>query len=279
MPNETQTPAEIQAAAAQAAAALAAAQATGQKITLTQDEINHIKETTRQEERSKLQSRLEKAANLEEKVQLLEANKQQVTQERNTLQTNLETLTASIKSDTNTVDIPKLVQEVTVAARTKTEAEIKDRMIALEDRLKAIDTENGQLKLDNYRSGRLAQEKDAGNKFIAELVTGNSQDEIEASLLKAKETYVQYFGAGTTPPPATAPVKIGPSPVVEPAAQGHAQAAPAAPLPAGKEGLVSVMKGLVKGKSDKKQKAFMENREALLEAAEEEAAQANPLVQ
>lgn len=252
-------------------------------ITLSQDELNHIKEQTRQEERSKLQSRLEKAASLEEKVQMIERDKQQVEQERNTLKSNLETLQKSIKSESNTVDIPKLVDEVTRAARTKTEAEIRDRMVALESRIQAIDAENNRLKLDSYRSKRLEKARADGGKFIAELVTGNSPEEIEASLLKASETYKQYFGAGNVPAPTTAqaqqPTTTGPTPVIEPSAQSQAHAAPAAPIPAGKEGILDVMKGLVKGKSDKKQKLFQENREELLAAAEEEAAQANVLVQ
>jgi len=248
---------------------------------LSMDEINQLKEKVRQEERAKLQSRLSKSDRMAEQVQSLEADKIAIEKERDTITASLDSLRKSIKSESGTVDIPHLIKEVTDNARMKAEKDIQERVVALDNRLKQIEAENSTLKVDNCRSKLLARAKDSGEQFIAELVTGNSSEELEASLLKAKETYVQYFGAAKkaqAPTPASAATN-GPTPVSEPAAQTQAHASPVEPQVPGKEGVLGLANSLRGVKSDKAKKTFAENRQELLDLAEAEAAQQNALVQ
>lgn len=249
-------------------------EASNQPI-LSQEDLNHLKERIRSEERAKLQDKLGKASQLEQERQEWLQEKETLKKDKEALSANLDSLKKSVHSESGTVDIPRLINEVTEKTSLQIAENTKGRMQELERSVAAMQEENSRLKIESYKSRRVSESKDKGEKFITELVSGKTEEEIEASLLKAKDAYKQYFAGITPAQPVRAVTSNGPSPVVEPAAQSQSHAAPAAAPESGKEGVQNIITKLAtpKGRRD-----YAENREALLEAAAEEAAEANLLV-
>ena len=249
-----------------------------QTVALNQDEINRLKEQVRTEERAKLQSRLERAAQLEQSVEVLTAENENIRKDKNTVASNLESLRNSIKSESGSVDIPKLIEEITEKTSKQVAEKTQTEMAALSKTVATMQTENAQLKLGQYKSKRVLESRDKGDKFIAELVAGDSEEEIESSILRAKDAYTKYF-AGTNVPAEPTQVSPpsntnGPTPVVDQASQAQAHATPAA-TDTGKEGMQSIVAGL---KTKHGKEVYAENREALLDAAAAEMNDSNLLV-
>jgi len=251
-------------------------------VTVTDAELNAIREKIRMEERGKLQTKLDQLETAQQKIselsdQLLalqtqstgstakvtelEASLAQATQEFDALKT-------SVSGEDNTVDVAALIREVNDTADQRFAGEYRDRLAAMETRLQASETHAASLAVDNYRQARIAEERGKGTKFIAELVTGSNKEDIEKSILGAVEVYKVNFPAtidtATTPSPQSvhATAQPGAAPVTAAADGGAAHAEPSAP--GAQEGIAEIATKLT-GKRGSK--LYEENRDALLEAA------------
>jgi len=257
---------------------------------VSQDDLNQIRERIRMEERSKLQGKLDKleasqqdVINLQQKVSQSDAEVTALKSELAKSKQALESLQSSVNTE-NEVDLAKLVREVNDKAAERFKAETHDRMQALENNVKNMQSENGKLRVENYKQRRITDETTKGTKFILELVVGNTEAEIEQSLQNAIAKHREYFGTSAQAPvvsngnPApTVPAAPGVTPVTRPVETANANLQPSSSNVDG-EGVQDMVKNL-SGKKGKK--LFTENRDTLLEAAGHEFKEnvgANPIV-
>jgi len=250
-------------------------------VALSQEDLNGLREHIRMEERSKLQNRIDtletaQTENLTLREQLLVANGQQSTSAQALVQAQQElaTLQDSVTAEDSTVDVAKLIREVNDKAEERYATKTQDQLAALNTSVQEMKAENELLRVSNYRQTRINEETAKGEKFISELVNGNTEAEVETSIHTAIETYKNYFGSGPAPvgatpptgtPPAPSPMP-GASPVREPVEGQQAHATPSSPADNG-EGVATMVKNLA-GRQGKA--VYEENREALLDAATSE---------
>jgi hypothetical protein len=252
--------------------------------TVSTDDLNAIRERIRLEERSKVQDRLSKVTVLEHENTALQATVTQSAEalasakgELTTVQGSLDAVNHALDAEGNKVDVPKLIKEISDNAHARYQGEVADKINTLETSVNNMAIENGRLKVDGYKQTRLAQEASKGTKFIAELINGDTVEKVEASILNAIAKHREYFGETLTTPvdtllappnivPVVPAVPQGASPVTQPVETGAAFTP--SPL-SGDEGLAGIVKDM-KGKAGSK--TFVENREALLQAAQNEAA-------
>lgn len=240
--------------------------------------LNQLREQIRAEERTRLSEQIEASQGRVERLsQELEAARASESEVRNQLaQANdqvrqtTEELTAlresvSQQGDKPTVDIEKLVKETAQSARKEAEAAFTQQLGQVQQQLDSLNAENHALKLQQYRDQAIAIAEASGKKLVREMVTGNTNEEIDASIERAAKAYADYFGnvapQPVVPQTVTQPV-TPPAPVGAPAPGTHPSQSPAADAPAGgTQQLVSRLKG-----RDGKE-VYAQNREALKEAA------------
>lgn len=242
---------------------------TAGAASVSAEDINAIRERIRMEERSKLQSKLEKLETMATENQHLTAQINEVKGQLAKTQTSFDTLQASVKKDDNSVDVAKLIREVSDKADKRYQEHFSTEIANLKATIGTMQTANQRLLVDNYRQKRMSEEQAKGTKFIRELVTGNTEAEIEQSLMDAIEKFKSYFGGSTaiaapTPQPQTV-AQPGVAPVRAPVEAGNAALQPTAP--GNGEGAMGIVQNLT-GRAGKK--LFAENREALLDAATRE---------
>jgi hypothetical protein len=83
----------------------------------------------------------------------------------------------------------KEIKELKTNSKKSDSQEVKDlkiKITELENKLAEKDKEISTIKLTSYRDKKIAE---AGGELIPELVTGNSEEEIDLSIEKAKERY------------------------------------------------------------------------------------------
>lgn len=83
----------------------------------------------------------------------------------------------------------KEIKEAKANSKKSESQEVKDlnlKITELENKLAEKDGEISTIKLDSYKSKKMAE---AGGELIPELVTGNSEEEIDLAIEKAKERY------------------------------------------------------------------------------------------
>lgn len=83
----------------------------------------------------------------------------------------------------------KEIKELKTNSKKTDSQEVKDlkiKITELENKLAEKDKEISTIKLASYRDKKIAE---AGGELIPELVTGNSEEEIDLSIEKAKERY------------------------------------------------------------------------------------------
>lgn len=249
-------------------------------ITLTEDEGKALRESIRAEEKAKLSTRIHaletmevEHQNLKSRFVALENENAGLTQQIGQLNKDVDDLRKAVPQDGKKVDIQKIIEEVRQATIAQVSQGTTQQINELTAKLTRMESESAQLRLENYRAKRLAEEQAKGSKFIAELVNGNSEVEIEQSITKAQEVYSRHFpsGAVTAPPTTVVPAAgasasgaKGPTPVATPAV-GDA----AAHTPAGESGrsIQEVLRD-VRAKGDPK--AYAEQRRDLKAAAKEE---------
>jgi len=252
-------------------------------VSVSDDDVKAIREHIRMEERSKLQSKLDRHDQLirdnDELNKRVAVAEQKVAEAMNAAKVSqdaLASLQQSVHTDNN-VDVAKLIREVGDKTGTRIAGEMKQRIADLENTVAQMNNENARLQVEGYRQQRIAEETQKGTQFIRELITGNTREDIERSLQEAIAKHAQYFSTvrNTTAPgapitPAT-PVSHGAAPVhgVVEAGSPVAQVAPQG------EGVAGIL-GTLRGKKGKAQ--YAANREALLEAAEAEVASSNNIM-
>lgn len=220
---------------------------TDGSVTMTDADLNLLRDKVRMEERGKLATRIDQLEATEIAYHEMKARLTTLEAETVPLREEVETLRKSVSTDKK-LDVQKLIEEVRANAVASLQATTEQRISELSRQLETLTTENRRLALSSYKARRIAEEQAAGAKFILELVHGDTETEIDASITQAKQVYSKHFpsatpgqpggqpptSAGTTPAAAGAGASAGargPSPVAIPAA-GDA----AAPAPVGGEG-------------------------------------------
>lgn len=243
--------------------------------TYTEDQVEQMRERIRLEEREKLRKQLEQEAQARATA---EADARKRAEE-------LDTLRKSVKPSEqgSTVDIPKLIDEVTAKARTSVEESFKSQLQSLDSEVKTLKADRDALRIDNYRKDRILKLKGEGTPFIEELVTGRTPEEIEASILAAQEAHKRYFAKSAATPQSPQPAPVvpatlpqGPTPVADPAQQAQQHATPSA---ATGTPVAAILEKLAAAKTTaEKQRLYKEHRELLQGAAEELAPGSSVLV-
>lgn len=196
---------------------------------ITQADLTTAVEAARKEEKDKLYGEIEtlKAQNAKFSSDKLAVDQQlaTLTQEHATLKATAETLVKAKKSD-GTIDVQKLIEEVTDRVAKGAETSYSKTVTELQNQVSAL---NGQLKSRELKEVRERLIVDAGgvDSLIPELVQGNTEEEIKASVASSKAIFDRAksrFSPNTAQPPAGTP--SAPAPISQPAT------APAiAPLP------------------------------------------------
>lgn len=135
----------------------------------------------REEEKNKLYPQIEKLKKDKNDLLLVVAEREATIKEQEKtitdLQKNHSKLAKDVEESTST---NKVVQEQALL--------ISQLEQQLEETQSQYETEMNSLKLNSYRDGLIAQ---AGGEIIAELVTGNTEEEINASIELAKQRYAE----------------------------------------------------------------------------------------
>lgn len=245
-------------------------------VTVNDEELKQLREMVRQEERSKLATRLNQLEATETEHHNMKARFVQTDAELLQAKEEARVLRESVKTD-KSLDVQKLIEEVRSTTVRGLQASTEQRMTELSQQLAAVQAENKRLAVTSFKARRISEEQAAGNKFIVELIGGDTEVEIEQSITRAKEVYSKHFPSAVHgQPSATAGTSTGtngsataasaaggangPRPVATPAT-GDA----AAPAPVGGDGRgVADLIGDIREKGDRS--AFAANRAALKKA-------------
>lgn len=175
-------------------------------------DIKKLIEKTRQEEKKKLYDELERARETAGENRAL---REQITQLQTQLKevgTTPSTVPPTPSGTPSPVDPVKLAAEITQKVRAEFEAQTAPIVRQVQE----LQQENRALKLDGFRRAKLAE---AGPEIIAAMVTGNTEQEIETSIVVAKQEFARIkqsiAPAATATPPTTptAPTTPAPTPV------------------------------------------------------------------
>lgn len=194
--------------------------------TISLSEHQKALEKARSEEKSKLHADLSAAEQLAQEAQ---KKAEKIEQEKAELASRLDALQKAAKD--GGFDPGKLIEEVTLKARTEVEAKLGQQLAEATQRVSALEKAKQAMELEQIKREAIAA---AGgeSRLIMALVGGNTPEAIQESVKRAAEMYQQIErdaiarhskGAGNgQPTSASSPPSIG-----TPAAQGGAGKAPA----------------------------------------------------
>jgi len=164
-------------------------------------DVNALLDKTRKQERDKVSTKLEKADLTEEKNTTLNDT---VTSQKTRIQELEENL---LKAEANTQDETetKGLTESTVSklVATAVDKATKD----LGSKVSSLEAENTKLTMNNYKSKAMIE---AGDNIVAELVSGNSEAEIDSSIITAKAAYARIINGKALVEPQKDPVSPPP---------------------------------------------------------------------
>jgi Skp family chaperone for outer membrane proteins len=210
-----------------AASAPASTGAIPPATTYTEAQFTEAVERARTEERSKIATELEAAR--KEVTTLTEKLASQTT-ELSTLRNTAETLQKSVKTD-GKIDVSKLIEEVSDRVARTASSAAASKMAELETRVATLSQELKAKQLSEFRAKAIS---DAGgvDALIPELVRGNTEEEITASVTESKTIFDKTKAKFA---PTTAPVLPGNEAkpgATTPAAPAAGATAPVAAAPA-----------------------------------------------
>lgn len=150
---------------------------------VTTQERDSAIEAARQQEKTK---HFERIDSLAQKNTKLEADLVAARSEVTALSGKLEALAAA--SNSGTVDVPKLINEVAAKTRKEVEAVYQQQITGLDSEVKSVRAEHRKMSLSQFRDKAI---KDAGGEdaLIVALVQGATEDEITASIQTAKASF------------------------------------------------------------------------------------------
>jgi hypothetical protein len=185
----------------------ASAPATSEADLMKNPTVTNLIQNARTEEKNKLHQQIE---NLKGQLSTEKANAV-------ALATQLGEKTNEITSLNSTIERIKL--ESTASAddtvkALKTELATKDNQInALTGDVQALQMKYASLELTTYKQAKIAE---AGGQLIEELVTGSTMDEIDNSIIVAKNVYSKYAPQSSTPPQGNPVPQSNPAPITNP---------------------------------------------------------------
>lgn len=202
-----------------ASAPAPAAAANPAATTYTEAQFTEAVERARTEERSKITTELE-TARAENKTLTDKLAAQGI--ELTTLKNTAETLQKAVKTDGN-IDVSKLIEEVSERVAKSASNASATKVTELETRVTTLTQELKKKELSEFRTKAIAA---AGGTeaLIPELVQGNTEEEITASVTRSKNIFDQTKAKIAS---TTAPLPIAGADPTKPAAA----AAPAAVAP------------------------------------------------
>lgn len=172
-------------------------------------------EKVRKDEKDKLYADLQAARSqvetLTQKVTALEG-------ENTNLKTTVESTKASVSADGKTIDVAKLVSEVSERAAKSVAQNAQIQIEQLTSKLTEVQGQLNATKVKELRE-RLIAEAGGPDAIIPELVKGNTEEELKASIAESKgilDRQKARFGVTANPPAAgptdgvTAPTSIPP---------------------------------------------------------------------
>jgi len=182
----------------------------------TEEEVNQRVEAARRDEKAKLYEELNglrknkdalqtELDNAKGQVETLNQQIETLKSEKVDLQNKHDALVAAQKED-GAVDTEKLIKEVTDRIRNEYEQTQGKTNKELRAEIERLRQEKRVSDLKAYRQLKIAE---AGEDIISEMVSGNSEEEIDRSIEAAKDAYGKYIkkstndttGGGTPPPP------------------------------------------------------------------------------
>lgn len=180
-------------------------------------------EKVRKEEKDKIYADLQAARSqvesLTKKVTTLEG-------ENASLKTTVDSTKASVSADGKTIDVAKLVAEVSERAAKSVAKDAQVQIEQLTSRLAEVQGQLNATKIKEIRE-RLIAEAGGPDAIIPELVKGNTEEELKASITESKNILDRQkarFGVTTPAPapsatttPSVAPVAPADVPPVNPA--------------------------------------------------------------
>lgn len=162
-----------------------------------------IVEKARKEEKDKLYPQIE----------ALTGDKTNLTSTVTTLQAEVATLKGQIeafgkvKNGANEVNIPELIANVAALAKKEAAAVYEQQLAAINTEVTTVKTQHRKLTLEQYTAKKIAE---AGGEsvLVSQLINGNSEAEIDASIAQSKAAYdkiKQQLGAAPTTQQQNAP--------------------------------------------------------------------------
>lgn len=214
-----------------ASAPAPAAAANPAATTYTEAEFNAAVERARTEERTKITAELDTA-----RAEVKTLTDKLATQgtELTTLKNTAETLQKAVKTDGN-IDVSKLIEEVSERVAKSASNASATKVTELETRVTTLTQELKKKELSEFRTKAIAA---AGGTeaLIPELVQGNTEEEINASVTRSKNIFDQTkakIASTTAPLPVAGTDPTKPAAVAAPAAAAPVAAAAAPALAAG----------------------------------------------
>lgn len=179
---------------------------------ITLADHNAALDKVRREEKEKLYGDLQAAR---KQVETLSASVQKLESEKANLQTIVDSTKASVTADGKSVDVAKLIAEVSERAAKAVADNAKVQITQLTSQLNDLQGQLAQTRLKETRE-RLIAEAGGQDAIIPELVKGNTEEELRASIAASKEILDKQkarFGVTTTPPaPSPAGTQVAPAP-------------------------------------------------------------------
>ena len=163
-----------------AAASAPASSVAPVTVTIT-PEITALIEAARTDEKKKLYADIERLntelASTKTSAERATALETELTEVKSQL-----TAVSAARTPAGEIDVKKLIEEIGTSARQTMQAQMSD----LEAQVKALDAENKKAQLASIKQAIIAE---ANGEIITGLLVGNTEAEIRASAIKAKQAF------------------------------------------------------------------------------------------